>query len=124
MIEDRNHLTRRAFLRDSVGAIAGATLLSPTIVPVLGLRGQCSEQSGRGRHDRHGPPGIYFNLPSFLGFARHAGGGRVRRGRLAAGERSQGRRGALRQGQPSGAYKGCAAYRLPRGAGPHRTSTR
>ena len=68
MIENRNQLTRRTFLRGSVGAVAGAALLSPTIVPssVFGANAPSNRVTvgmiGMGRQ------AYYSNVKSFLSF--------------------------------------------------------
>ena len=102
MIENRNRLTRRSLLRDLGRCDRRCGFAVADDCPVLGLRGQCSEQSGHGRHDRHGPTGVLLQRQVLPQLLRCAGGRGVRRGRLAAGERPQSRRGPLRQGPPLG----------------------
>jgi myo-inositol 2-dehydrogenase/D-chiro-inositol 1-dehydrogenase len=105
-----NGLTRRVFLRDSMGVVAGATLPSPTIVPasVFGANTPGNRITigmiGMGRQV------YYSNVKSFLGFADaqvvavcDVDEWRLQNGRKVVEEH-------YAKGQPSGTFKGCSAY--------------
>jgi myo-inositol 2-dehydrogenase/D-chiro-inositol 1-dehydrogenase len=111
MIESRNHLTRRTFLGGSVGAVAGAALLSPTIVPssVFGANAPSKRITvgmiGMGRQ------AYYSNVKSFLSFPDvqvvavcDVDAWRLDNGRKAVDDH-------YAKDRPSGKFKGCAAFR-------------
>lgn len=110
MIENRNHLTRRRFLRTSAGTLAGAALLSPTIVPssVFGAHAPSHRVTvgmiGMGRQ------AYYSNVKSFLGFSDAQV---VAVCDVDAWRRENGRKAVedhYAKGNPSGTYQGCVAY--------------
>jgi predicted dehydrogenase len=104
-------LTRRTFLRNSMGAIIGAALLSPAKVPasVLGVNAPSNRITigmiGMGRQ------AYYSNVKSFLSFPDvqvvavcDADAWRLENGRNAVEQH-------YAKDQPSGAFRGCAVYR-------------
>jgi predicted dehydrogenase len=106
-----DNLTRRTFLRNSIGAITGAALLSPAMVPasVFGANAPSNRITigmiGMGRQ------AYYSNVKSFLSFPDvqvvavcDADAWRLENGRNAVEQH-------YAKGQPSGAFKGCAVYR-------------
>ncbi len=111
MTENRNCLTRRTFLRGSVGAAAGAALLSPTIVPssVFGANAPSNRVAvgmiGMGRQ------AYYSNVKSFLSFPDvqvvavcDVDAWRLENGRKAVED-------YYAKNRSSGAFKGCAVFR-------------
>jgi len=111
MIENRSRLTRRTFLRGSIGTAAGAALLSPTIVPssVFGASAPSNRVTvgmiGMGRQ------AYYSNVKTFLGFSDvqvaavcDVDAWRLENGRKAVEDH-------YAKGRSSGTFKGCAAFR-------------
>ena len=105
-----DHLTRRGFLRNSVGAVAGAAM-APTIVPasVFGADAPSSRITvgmiGMGRQ------AYYSNVKTFLGFSDvqvvavcDVDAWRLENARKAVDE-------YYAKGQRSGAFKDCSVYR-------------
>ena len=110
MFENANDLTRRAFLRGSAGAIAGAALLPPTMVPssVFGANAPSNRVTvgmiGMGRQ------AYYSNVKSFLSFSDAQV---VAVCDVDAWRRENGRKAVedhYAKGNPSGTYQGCVAY--------------
>jgi myo-inositol 2-dehydrogenase/D-chiro-inositol 1-dehydrogenase len=110
MQKNAHNLTRRTFLRDSVGALAGAALWSPALVPssVFGAHAPSNRVTigmiGMGRQ------AYYSNVKTFLGFPDvqvvavcDVDGWRRENGRKAVEEH-------YAKGRPSGAYEGCTAH--------------
>jgi myo-inositol 2-dehydrogenase/D-chiro-inositol 1-dehydrogenase len=111
MMENRHHLTRRTFLRGSVGMVAGTALLSPTIVPssVFGANAPSNRVTigmiGMGRQ------AYYSNVKSFLSFPDvqvvavcDVDAWRLDSGRQAVDDH-------YAKNRPSGTSKGCAVFR-------------
>ncbi len=111
MIENRNRLTRRTFLRGSLGAAAGAALLSPTIVPssVFGANAPSTRVAvgmiGMGRQ------AYYSNVKTFLSFPDvqvvavcDVDAWRLESGRKAVED-------YYAKNRSSGAFQGCAVFR-------------
>ncbi len=111
MIENRNRLSRRAFLRGSIGAAAGAALLSPTIVPssVFGANAPSNRVAvgmiGMGRQ------AYYSNVKTFLGFpdVQVAAVCDVDAWRLESGRKAV--EDYYAKNRSSGAFQGCAVFR-------------
>ncbi len=111
MIEDRNRLTRRTFLRGAIDAVTGAALLAPTIVPssVFGATAPSNRVTvgmiGMGRQ------AYYSNVKSFLSFPDvqvvavcDVDAWRLDNGRKAVDD-------YYAKDRPSGRLKSCAAFR-------------
>ena len=111
MLENARSLTRRTFLRNSAGAVAGATLLSPTIVPssVFGANAPSNRVTvgmiGMGRQ------AYYSNVKSFLSFPDvqvvavcDVDAWRLESGRKAVEDH-------YAKDRSSGTFKGCAVFR-------------
>jgi len=111
MLENANGLTRRTFLRHSAGAIAGATLLAPTIAPssVFGASAPSNRVTvgmiGMGRQ------AYYSNVKSFLSFPDvqvvavcDVDAWRLEGGRKAVEDH-------YAKNRSSGTFKGCAVFR-------------
>ncbi len=111
MLENAHRLTRRPFLRNSVGAVAGATLLPPTVVSssVFGANTPSNRVTigmiGMGRQ------AYYSNVKTFLGFPDvqvvavcDVDAWRLESGRKAVEDH-------YAKGRSSGAFKGCAVFR-------------
>ncbi len=111
MQEDLHRLTRRRFLRNSAGAVAGATLLSPTIVPssVFGANAPSNRVTvgmiGMGRQ------AYYSNVKSFLSFpdVQVAAVCDVDAWRLESGRKAV--EDHYAKDRSSGTFKGCATFR-------------
>ncbi len=111
MLENARSLTRRTFLRNSAGAVAGATLLSPTIVPssVFGANAPSNRVTvgmiGMGRQ------AYYSNVKSFLSFpdVQVAAVCDVDAWRLESGRKAV--EDHYAKDRSAGTFKGCAVFR-------------
>ncbi len=111
MIENRNRLPRRTFLRNSLSAAAGAALLSPTVVPSSAFGASAPSNRVTVGMIGMGRQAYYSNVKSFLSFPDvqvvavcDVDAWRLENGRKAVED-------YYAKNRSSGAFKGCAVFR-------------
>ncbi len=111
MIENRSHLTRRTFLRGSVGAVTGAAVLRPTIVPSSAFGANAPSNRVTVGMIGMGRQAYYSNVKSFLSFpdAQVIAVCDVDAWRLESGRRAV--EDHYAKNRSSGTFKGCAVFR-------------